>query len=175
MPSKYLITKANIITFSGILAIALSIWTGYADYKSWSLMLYLWSALSDFLDGLVARWDEERGGRGVSEFGQILDPIRDKLIIARLFPINWQLALMVAVLEVASFIFALQIKQKTGRHFITLTSKRMTAVQFIVIGAMIILPEKTWLFTLIYVATLIRVVSYGIELKNINRFISKNR
>lgn len=175
MPSKYLITKANIITFFGILAIALSIWTGYTDQKTWSLIFYILAALSDLLDGLVARWDHDRGGRGVSELGQKLDPVRDKLIIFRLLPINWQLTLVLAVLEIASFIFAFQVRQKTSRHVITQVSKIMTAVQLIVIGIMIIWPEESWLFVVLYLATLVRLSSYGIELKNINRFISKNR
>ena len=43
-------------------------------------LLVVWAILSDFLDGMLARWMNQ-----VSELGKVLDPIADKVCAALLF------------------------------------------------------------------------------------------
>jgi CDP-diacylglycerol--glycerol-3-phosphate 3-phosphatidyltransferase len=43
-------------------------------------LLVVWAILSDFLDGMLARWTNH-----VSELGKVLDPIADKVCAALLF------------------------------------------------------------------------------------------
>ncbi len=52
------------------------------DYQvnSWIWGLIIYGAISDYLDGLVARWRNE-----ISELGKVLDPIADKVMAFFLF------------------------------------------------------------------------------------------
>ena len=53
----------------------------------WALAVFVFAALTDSLDGFVAR----RGGGGVSRLGQLADPLADKLlIVGSLVVLAWQ-------------------------------------------------------------------------------------
>jgi len=69
----------NIISFFRILLIPFIIYFIFSlEPKSvtWAFLLFLLAALTDFLDGFIARLTES-----VTEFGKRLDPLADRLLI----------------------------------------------------------------------------------------------
>ncbi len=75
-----MINVANSLTIGRILVLPFLIACMYSD-QSWAIWcaitLYILSALSDFLDGWVARKYNQ-----ISAFGTFLDPISDKIFVA---------------------------------------------------------------------------------------------
>lgn len=81
--SKAILTWSNFISVTRVLVVAPIIYLHIQNNYSmdiWIVALILYGVISDFLDGWVARWRNER-----SEFGKILDPIADKLMAFFLF------------------------------------------------------------------------------------------
>jgi cardiolipin synthase len=72
--SKMVFTIPNMITFVRILVIPVFIWTYLKDYLIVSLLLVIFSALTDTFDGIIARRFHQ-----VSNLGKWLDPVADKL------------------------------------------------------------------------------------------------
>jgi cardiolipin synthase len=50
------------------------------NHYGWALVLFVLAGISDALDGLLARWLEQR-----TVLGQFLDPIADKLLLSSMF------------------------------------------------------------------------------------------
>lgn len=76
-------TWSNFISFTRVLVVIPIIWLHVEnDYQvnSWIWGLIIYGAISDYLDGLVARWRNE-----ISELGKVLDPIADKVMAFFLF------------------------------------------------------------------------------------------
>ncbi|TVQ01453.1 MAG: CDP-alcohol phosphatidyltransferase family protein [Balneolaceae bacterium] len=76
-------TWSNLISFSRVLVVIPIIWLHIEnDYTVNKLIIFLicYGVLSDYLDGLVARWFDE-----ISELGKTLDPVADKLMAFFLF------------------------------------------------------------------------------------------
>jgi len=89
MPPPFPITLATRITLARLLMIPamvalLSIWP---NARWWAVALFLGAALTDWLDGYVARRLNQ-----VSDLGKVLDPLVDKLLILvpLLLCIEWQ-------------------------------------------------------------------------------------
>ena len=161
MPSKYFLTWANLVTFSGILALGVAMWLRINGDHWIGLIVYAYAAATDLLDGRVARWQETRGGAGISAFGEKLDPIRDKLLVLILLTVSLQLSLVLAGLELISIFFSDLVREKLGYHYITPMSKSVTMVQLILIGIMLVAPDQLWsLFFPLYLLTMIRAHSY---------------
>ena len=161
MPSKYFLTWANLVTFSGILALGVAMWLRINGDHWIGLIVYAYAAATDLLDGQVARWQETRGGAGISAFGEKLDPIRDKLLVLILLTVSLQLSLVLAGLELISIFFSDLVREKLGYHYITPMSKSVTMVQLILIGIMLVAPDQLWsLFFPLYLLTMIRAHSY---------------
>ena len=81
--TKHIFTWSNLISLSRVLVVAPIIYLHYQNDKQFNTLivsLIAYGVLSDFLDGLIARWRNER-----SELGKMLDPIADKLMAFFLF------------------------------------------------------------------------------------------
>jgi cardiolipin synthase (CMP-forming) len=118
------------------------------------------AAVSDALDGFAARKLEAR-----SEFGRMLDPIADKILVAvALMMLVWKDVLSGYTLVPALIILSREILVSGLREFlatadvsvpVTRIAKMKTAIQMIAIGAMILRPiaEKIvpWALPLAYV------------------------
>lgn len=73
----------NILTFLRILcipALVVVLVTRFEGHLLVSFILFAFASLTDWVDGLWARWKKQ-----VTILGQILDPIADKLLIASVF------------------------------------------------------------------------------------------
>jgi cardiolipin synthase len=76
-PSHRILTVSNLITVSRLVLTLVFLWlftTGFNRYEA--LAVYAVAALTDFLDGLVARKTQT-----VSWFGKVLDPIVDRALL----------------------------------------------------------------------------------------------
>lgn len=81
--TKHIFTWSNLISLTRVLVVAPIIYLHYQNDQQVNLLiilLILYGGVSDYLDGLVARWTNER-----SELGKMLDPIADKLMACFLF------------------------------------------------------------------------------------------
>ena len=70
-------TWSNLISFTRVLVVAPILYLHYQndlEVNTIITALIIYAVLSDFLDGMIARWRNER-----SELGKILDPVADKL------------------------------------------------------------------------------------------------
>lgn len=79
----HIFTWSNLISFSRVLVVIPIIYLHMEDYERYRniiIALVAYGGISDYLDGLVARWRNE-----ISELGKILDPVADKLMAFFLF------------------------------------------------------------------------------------------
>ena len=70
----------NKITILRMLSIPPLMYFLLSGQNLWSLVLFLFSSLTDFLDGYLARKNDQ-----VSAFGKFADPIADKILISAVF------------------------------------------------------------------------------------------
>ncbi len=73
-------TIANIITVGRVLLVPIIIWALLAEQPIFAFVAFVIAGLSDAVDGIVARALDQQ-----SEFGTILDPIADKLMLVSVF------------------------------------------------------------------------------------------
>jgi cardiolipin synthase len=132
---------ANLVTLSRLVAV-LPIWLLIdADALGAALVLFIVAALSDAIDGLVAK-----SMGTASTFGAILDPLVDKLMLGFLFVIAgtlgwtslWLVALVVGRdLALGIGALNLQVLSKTRRLEPLVIGKLCTMSQFVFIGILI--------------------------------------
>lgn len=70
---------AHVLTLSRI-PIAFGFWWTYGD-RRWSIALLALAALTDAVDGAVARWSRRRTGITTPSVGEWLDPLADKVFV----------------------------------------------------------------------------------------------
>lgn len=79
----------NQITIARIVALPIAVWTLYFEGNIWqcvSYLIFFAIAMSDVIDGRLARASGQ-----ITEFGALLDPIADKLMIAAaMIPLSLQ-------------------------------------------------------------------------------------
>lgn len=66
----------NVLTLSRVLLIPVFVFLLYCQLNVWATVVFIFSAITDFLDGYIAR----RYGQ-VSDFGKLMDPIADKILV----------------------------------------------------------------------------------------------
>jgi len=140
--TQKIFTLANQLTLLRLLLIpffALAILGGHYD---WGLGILLAAALTDFLDGLLARRLEQR-----TALGTTLDPIADKLLLSTSFivlavrgAVPWWLSILVLSRDVLILVTALALILGTGfRTFPpSLLGKACTAAQVVTVVAAVI-------------------------------------
>jgi cardiolipin synthase len=74
------LTVANLLTISRLIMIPVFVTTLYYERFIWALGIFLAAAITDLLDGLVARSFNQK-----TQLGAILDPMADKLLLVTAF------------------------------------------------------------------------------------------
>lgn len=174
--NNQLFTIANLITFIGFILLFFSffyLWkylyrTQNINHFYLSLLLFGFSAFTDYLDGKVARIIEKyKPGYGISKYGEKLDPFRDKLLLGVLFLINWKMALPVVGIELISVFFSgYMINHRHGKSLLTQASRIVTFYQlpmimFLLLSVALNQYYIRGLFIVLYVLSFTRVLSYS--------------
>ena len=127
----HIITWSNLISLSRVVVvwpiIYLHIQNNY-QVNSTILLLIGYGVISDYLDGLVARWKNE-----ISELGKVLDPVADKLMAFFLFlytvMLGW-IPLWYFVIGVIRDLFimagSLAIKKRSGKVAMSIMSGKIS-------------------------------------------------
>ena len=71
---------ANLITLGRLVSVPVAIWLILDGRLAWAFCLFIAAALSDAVDGLVARLLDAR-----SRIGALLDPLADKVLLVSVF------------------------------------------------------------------------------------------
>ena len=79
MDFRILLRSANLLTLSRLFLIPFFIFYFQTDMMVPALIIFLLAALTDFLDGRVAR------RQGETSFGRFMDPIADQLLMSAVF------------------------------------------------------------------------------------------
>lgn len=155
-------TIARIVLIPALLALMIY------DYFWAALVLYALIALTDWLDGWVARKFNQ-----MSEFGRFLDPIADKILVAALFIIlaatgaisGWVLGLPVIIMAREFLVSGLRefLGPRGVVVHVTRLAKWKTATQMLALGFLIIAPISYQAATagvlLLTLATVLTVVT----------------
>lgn len=106
--SRRILTLPNLISFARMLLIPLVVWLFVSEGKEgWGFLVLFIVLSSDWVDGYVAR----RTGQ-VSEFGKVLDPVSDRIVIASVlitFVIVDAVPLWAALLVIVRDLFVLVV------------------------------------------------------------------
>ncbi|MCD7934100.1 MAG: CDP-alcohol phosphatidyltransferase family protein [Oscillospiraceae bacterium] len=147
-------TLPNLMSFFRLLLVPFIIWAYLKDRYWLTAALILLSALTDILDGIVARKCNM-----VSDLGKMLDPICDKATHAALliclltrYPVVWLLLAFLAVKELLMAVFgALAVRRRGKVHSAKWYGKLCTVITETVILALVLflgIPEHTALLLL---------------------------
>ena len=135
----------NILTLSRILIVPFFIVSFFNEnfsIKIISIILFFFGSFSDFLDGYIARKYNL-----VTNFGKIIDPLADKiLILSAFFILNkmypayvpfWMVSLIL-LRDLIITIFRLYLKKKNSILKTSIIAKRKTLFQIIIIHLLLI-------------------------------------
>ncbi len=134
----------NIFTISRLLCCPLWLILFYFDYYSYSVILIVYSALSDYLDGFLARKLNSE-----SIIGKTLDPIADKIFTCTVLltfisdsRANFLIVTIIIIREIiiSGLREALAIYNQSEVLSVTLLSKIKTTFQFIAIFILSLMP-----------------------------------
>jgi cardiolipin synthase len=141
----------NALTVARIFAVPLLIAAFYlpAPAAAWAAMaVFVAASVTDWIDGWLARrWEQQ------SDFGKVLDPIADKLLVAAaLFMLAAFDRLSIPSIVAAIAILGREILVSGLREFlagraslpVTMLAKWKTAVQMIAIAVLLVAPAAPW-------------------------------
>ena len=168
-------TIPNILTFARVALIPLLLVLLFLDGDTtrwWALALYLALAVTDYLDGYLARVLNQQ-----SELGTLIDPIADKILVAALIVAlvgsgdiaRWDIAAAILVLSREFLVSGLRefLAQRDLPLPVTKLAKWKTTIQLIAIALFILPPLDIANQALIassvwWIATLLTLVTgYG--------------
>lgn len=143
-----MLTTANILTIARLVILPVMVWLFFvqASWAVWiNLGLYILAALTDFLDGWIARKYNQ-----ISAFGTFLDPIADKIFVAAIMimlivsgPLSGYWAIIVIIILTREFLVA-GLREYLGPYDVqmpvTKLAKWKTATQMLALGFLIAGP-----------------------------------
>ena len=156
--SGTMLTLSNWLTLSrvGVILplVALAWWDSF-EARLLALALYLYACLTDYVDGWLARNRDE-----VTEFGRILDPIADKLLVVALMVMLISDQRIAGFHIIAALIILLReilisgLREQVASYHVILpvsglakwkTGIQMTALGFLLVGNAITFPVNAQL------------------------------
>jgi cardiolipin synthase (CMP-forming) len=179
------LTAANLLTVLRLILIPIFVTTLYYQCFFWSLCIFLSAAITDGLDGLLARSLNQK-----THLGEILDPMADKLLLVTAFiilslprfttitPIPFWLTATAISRDVFIVLGALVINITTGfsKFRPSLPGKINTLVQISMIVVFLIsnaFDQNSALLLVMYYATLAMAIFSGLHyILHVNRLIS---
>lgn len=180
-------TIPNFLTLFRILVIPVLIALFFiqAPWAVWTTLgLYILGALTDYIDGALARRTNQ-----VSEFGKLLDPIADKIFVASVMIMLiashrieglWSICVVIILLRefLVSGLREYLAPKKGVKLPVTKLAKWKTACQMIALGFLILTPLSAQAhqagLLLILLATVLTVITGWIYLKSALIYILKN-
>ena len=146
-----------------------------AHEMRWALAVFLLAGLTDLLDGLAARWSEQR-----TTLGAMLDPVADKILLTSCFialtwgpdlvvPLPVWLTVVTLSRDAIIIISVAVVNLAYGRRvfFPSLLGKLTTASQIVTVGVVLLLdatrwpfPPVRWLFLITVVLTVTSALHY---------------
>lgn len=181
------LTLANILTILRLILIPVFVTALFYQRFTWALAVFLFAAITDGLDGLVARNFNQK-----TQLGAILDPMADKLLLVTAFivlsmphftrtpPIPFWLTIAAISRDAFIVLGALVINIATGfsRFRPSLPGKVNTVVQVLTIVIFLAANAFDWhedLLTLCYYATLGMAIFSGLHyILHVNRLMSEH-
>ncbi|MBL8023045.1 MAG: CDP-alcohol phosphatidyltransferase family protein [Elusimicrobia bacterium] len=156
-------TWANRITIARILLTPVLVILLLKGERLWPLYIFVLAALSDVLDGAVARWRGEQ-----TTLGTFLDPIADKLLLSSSFLVFAHLGR--CPMWVFIVVFSRDLLILLGWNVITILSgtsivrprflgKATTLVQMLTVMAVLAFPGQTWPALLFWPMVAVTVMS----------------
>lgn len=165
------LTWANLITVLGILFVLAAIhFSSMGQYLHTFVFLIL-VGLSDYYDGKAARYFNQK-----SSLGEILDPIRDKLLLLVFWPISPFVFVTVLISEALGFIFSYSIRKVKKEHFIAPGSKVITFCQMSIIAAFFLgkhFIDGPWLVFLLLAIMALSIARFIVYLSHFLDFADK--
>lgn len=180
-------TLANILTITRLLIVPIFVLSIYYQRFTWALMLFFIAALTDGLDGFIARAFNQK-----TQLGTILDPMADKLLLVTAFvvlsthgltktpPIPFWVTVTAISRDIFIVIGALAINIATGFSSFkpSLLGKINTFVQIITLAVFLAANAFTLdsrLITLTYYATFAIAICSGIHyVFHVNRLMNES-
>lgn|GEM_PF-6689727 len=178
-------TPANIVTYIGMILVIISYYQLLVGNLLTGVIFYIIAALTDSLDGFIARNKliKKLTGRGVSNHGKLIDPVRDMMLRAVIFILAYINGIsqigptVVALIALGTFLlFNKNINKRKGEVVVTVAGKTMQFIDCVLLIAWIIimlfLPEHSHETSVIIIYSMIitaggRFVSYAEKLNNI--------
>jgi cardiolipin synthase (CMP-forming) len=182
------LTVANLLTILRLILIPVFVTALYYQRFTWALGVFFAAAVTDGLDGLVARSLNQK-----TQLGAILDPMADKLLLVTAFvilsmprftltdPIPFWLTAVAISRDAIIVLGAAVINMATGfsRFRPSIPGKLNTLVQVVMIVFFLVANAYGWLaeyLPLAFYATLAMAVFSGLHyIAHINRLMSEDQ
>jgi len=138
---------AHALTLSRI-PIAIGFWWAYGT-TAWAVALIAVAALTDMLDGNLARWLKRRGSAG-PDIGGWLDPLVDKLFVVIVLGVIWfhsRDTLVIALIGARELVLVplvavyLAKRRPTGELRADSLGKAATVAQFVALAIAVSMPS----------------------------------
>jgi len=167
--SNYVFTWPNFLTALRIIAVGVAIYFGFNQDWLIALVVIVFGALSDNLDGKIAR---KHGTKSV--LGAYLDPIADKISLLVIVVLNPVFCLIIASLEFIGAIFSNVVRQdkNKGGHFIADGSKDITLYQLTAVGVLYLNKTELMFNYSPYLETIILAVLVGFSISRLSIYRS---
>ena len=169
-------TTANKITMFRIVLIPVFLVLAYTGLKYWALAVYIIACLSDVADGYIARHYNQ-----VSNFGKLVDPLADKMLVlsAMCFFIEngqmpgWAVAIVLFREFAVSGLRLIAVEQ--SRVIAAARSGKIkTGCTMVGLGAMLVFGQQYPVVNLVcYILIIVTTVYSGVEYFVANRDVFK--
>jgi cardiolipin synthase (CMP-forming) len=165
MRQNNLLRLPNLLTYGRCFAVpavvALMFWPDNYSARWWALGIYTLAAITDYLDGYLARaWDQQ------SALGRMLDPIADKLLVAAVLLMlvaygtieSWSIWAAIVILcreilvsGLREFLAGLKVSVPVSKVAKWKTTAQLVALGFLVVGPAgeVVLPGTIWIGTVL--------------------------
>ncbi|HSP25232.1 MAG TPA: CDP-diacylglycerol--glycerol-3-phosphate 3-phosphatidyltransferase [Saliniramus sp.] len=165
MRQNNLLRLPNLLTYGRCFAVpavvALMFWPDNHSARWWALGIYTLAAITDYLDGYLARaWDQQ------SALGRMLDPIADKLLVAAVLLMlvaygtieSWSIWAAIVILcreilvsGLREFLAGLKVSVPVSKVAKWKTTAQLVALGFLVVGPAgeVVLPGTIWIGTIL--------------------------